>query len=296
MSLQAELVLDSKNALGEGPWWNEAERQLYWVDIERCRIHWYNPATGESDFLQLDQKIGAAVQTASEGQLLCALQHGIYFLDLKTGQTTPIFDPEADVPGNRFNDGKCDPAGRFWAGTMSMTGEKNKGALYCLDPVTGCRKVLDGVTISNGLAWSPDHRTLYYIDTPTREIAAFPYDPETGALGERRVAVRFGDEPGSPDGMTIDSEGMLWVAVWGGSRVDCWNPATGKRLETIAVPATNVTSCAFGGDGLDELYITTASVGLDPQAQAEEPLAGGLFRASTGTRGFPAFRYGAAAR
>jgi len=292
MVLQAELVLDIQNELGEGPWWNEDERKLYWVDIDGCRIHWYSPATGENGHLRLDQKIGAAALTASGEKLICAMQHGFYVLDPKTGQAEPITDPEADLPGNRFNDGKCDPAGRFWAGTMSMADEPGKGALYCLDPQAGCRKVLSGVTCSNGLGWSPDGRTMYYIDSPTREVAAFSFDPETGALGEKRIAVRYGDLPGIPDGMTVDEEGMLWVAAWDGSRVDRWDPATGKRLETIAVPATRTTSCVFGGDGFDELYITTARVGLSRETLDKEPHAGGLFKVKTGTRGMPFYRYG----
>lgn len=289
--MKAELVLDVRNELGEGPLWDERERRLYWVDIQLQRLHRYTPETGEHDFIQLDQKIGAAAQT-SDGRFICALQHGFYFLDPKTGRTEPISDPEADLADNRFNDGKCDPAGRFWAGTMSMSGQPNQGALYCLDPKQGCRKMLSGVSISNGLAWSPDGRTLYYIDSPTREIAAFPYDPASGTLGKKRIIIRYGDEPGDPDGMTIDSEGMLWVASWGGSRVIRWDPDSGKQLGIVEVPASRATSCAFGGEGLDELYITTARVGMNRQQLESEPLAGGLFRVKTGVRGLPAFRYG----
>lgn len=292
MKRQAELVIDAKNLLGEGPWWDADSQKLYWVDIDRQRIHWYEPATDVCDDIVVDQLISATAPTNSSGQLICAMQNGLYMLDLQTGKTEQICDPESDLHENRFNDGKCDPAGRFWAGTMNMTGERFTGALYCLDPYLGCRKVLSGISISNGLGWSPDQTTMYYIDTPTREITSFSYDLHEGAIGEKKVVVRFSEEQGVPDGMTIDAEGMLWVASWGGGQVTRWDPSSGECLETIIVPASQVTSCAFGGKKMDELYITTARTGLDKQTLDKEPLAGALFRIKTGTTGLPTNKYG----
>ncbi|OZU88504.1 SMP-30/gluconolaconase/LRE domain protein [Virgibacillus indicus] len=289
--MHAELVLDTKNILGEGPWWDSDKQKLHWIDIEDKRIYSYKPQSKEYDYITVNQLIGSAAPTNSSRKLLCAMQNGFYMLDLQTGRTEHIYDPEPGIHDNRFNDGKCDPAGRFWAGTMNMEGKSQRAALYCLDSKTGCRKVLSQVSISNGLCWSPDHRTMYYIDTPTREIVSFPYDLKNGTLGEKKAAVSFPAGQGVPDGMTIDVEGMIWVASWGGGHVSRWDPSTGKCLETIRVPASQVTSCTFGGENMDELYITSARVGLDEKALNNEPSAGGIFRIKTKTKGLPAYKY-----
>lgn len=223
---------------------------------------------------------------------MVALHHGFASLDLETEELTIIHDPEAHLPGTRFNDGKCDPAGRFWAGTMSLGSDPpGAGSLYVMDTDLSVRRALEKVTISNGIVWSLDHSTMYYIDTPTREVSAFDYDIETGAISNRRAAVTIPEGYGSPDGMAIDVEGMLWVAVWGSSEVSRWDPTSGELLQTISVPATQVTACAFGGPDLDQLYITTARIRLDEQALADQPHAGGLFRARPGVRGVEAYEF-----
>jgi len=205
-----------------------------------------------------------------------------------------LSDPEQDRPENRFNDGKCDPAGRFWAGTMlNGAGESDPphGSLYSLDAHHHVQHRLSGVRISNGICWSPDKTTMYFVDSPNRWVDAFDYDDATGAIGNRRVAVTVPREYGMPDGMTIDAEGMLWVAGWGGGQVSRWDPATGKFLETIAVPASQSSACAFGGPNLDELYITSARIGLDAATLAHEPHAGSLFVARPGVKGTEAFEF-----
>jgi sugar lactone lactonase YvrE len=194
---------------------------------------------------------------------------------------------EPRLAGNRFNDGKCDLTGRFWAGTMDIEERRASGALYFLER-NKVRRVLGGVTISNGLGWSPNNDTMYYIDTPTRRVCAFDYNAETGKVKDRRTVVDFNpDQQGSPDGMAVDTEGKMWVAHWGGSRVTRWNPATGRPLDAVILPVSQVTSCCFGGRNLDELYITTARTGLDREALLRQPLAGGVFRVKTGLRGLP---------
>ncbi|HSQ39683.1 MAG TPA: SMP-30/gluconolactonase/LRE family protein, partial [Anaerolineales bacterium] len=192
---------------------------------------------------------------------------------------------------NRFNDGKCDPAGRLLAGTMDMDEKAASGNLYSLEAGKPPRKLLDGIRISNGLAWSPDYRLFYYIDTPTRQVRAFDYDLETGNISKPRVVVEIPSGMGFPDGMTSDMEGRLWIAQWGGSRVSKWNPLTGQKEAEIAVPVPHVTSCVFGGPRRDILFVTTARVGLDKSTLAQNPLSGGLFQIQTQTEGMPTFDF-----
>jgi sugar lactone lactonase YvrE len=192
---------------------------------------------------------------------------------------------------NRFNDGKCDPAGRLLAGTMDMDEKTASGNLYSLESGKQPRKLLDGVRISNGLAWSPDYKIFYHIDTPTRQVRAYDYDLETGKISKPRVVVEIPSGRGFPDGMTSDMEGRLWIALWGGSRVSKWNPLTGRLEAEIAVPAPHVTSCVFGGPQRDILYVTTARVGLAEAALAANPLSGGLFQIETQTTGMPTFEF-----
>lgn len=285
----AELVLDAKAILGEGPSWHAEWNILLWVDIVDQKVHLYDPATGSDRVLEIDQPVGAVVPRASGGAVIAA-KHGFYTLDLLTGATVPIADPEVHLPENRFNDGKCDPVGRFWAGTM-LNREVAAGSLYCLESDYSIRHVLDQVKISNGLGWSPDHKTLYYNDTPTRQVSAFDYDLSTGGISNRRVAIHYPEDHGNPDGMTVDAEGMLWIAEWNGWQVSRWNPNTGQLLDTIQVPVAKVTSCVFGGARLDELYITTASVDLTEEEQKNQPLAGGLFVVRPGVQGTPTYTF-----
>jgi sugar lactone lactonase YvrE len=289
-SQTAELVLDAKADLGEGALWDDKGQVLYWVDIMAGKLHIYDPAAGRDRTIAVGQPVGTVVARRSGGVML-ALHHGFASLDLGTGELEMIHDPESHLPGTRFNDGKCDPAGRFWAGTLAMDGTPRASGLYRLDPDLSVHKMLDGVTTSNGIVWSLDRGTMYYVDTPTSRVDAFDYDLASGEIGNCRAVVHVPAEMGYPDGMTIDSEGMLWVALWGGGKVSRWNPADGRLLQTVDLPATNVTSCAFGGENLDQLYITTARTGLPPEQLSEQPLAGGLFRADVGVRGLPAFEF-----
>ncbi len=196
-----------------------------------------------------------------------------------------------EPPSNRFNDGKCDPAGRLLAGTMDMNEKSPSGNLYSLEAGKPPRKLLEGIRISNGLAWSPDYKIFYYIDTPTRQVRAFDYDLDTGNISNPRVAIQVPAEMGWPDGMTSDMEGRLWIALWDGSRVSKWDPATGRKEAEIAVPAPHTSSCVFGGARRDILFVTTARVGLDESALAKYPLSGGLFQIQTQTEGMPTFEF-----
>lgn len=290
MNGKVELVLDARAEVGESPIWHAQRQVLYWVDILKCQVHIYNPATKRDRAIHVGQFVGTVVPRKAGG-VMVALQRGFARLDLNTEMLDFIADPEADKPGNRFNDGKCDPAGRFWAGTMPIEGAEPTGSLYCLHANLTVKKMLSPVTCSNGIAWSLDKKTMYYIDTPRMTVDAFDYDLATGNIANRRTAITIPPGIGSPDGCTLDAEGMLWIAHWGGSRVTRWNPASGQLLDTVPVPATNVTACAFGGPNLDRLYITTARVGLDSAALRQNPREGGLFVAQPGVTGLEACEF-----
>lgn len=286
-----ELVIDAKAQLGEGPAWDEDAQLLYWVDILGKTIHTYDPLSLKEEMIQLDEHIGAVVP-AKNGGLIAALQRGFYFIDLPSETLSKIADPEQHLPNNRFNDGKCDPKGRFWAGTMAYDAAEGQANLYCLEEGKEVVKKLDQVTISNGIAWSTDFKTMYYIDTPTKEVVAFDYDLDTGNISNKRVVIEIQDKMGNPDGMTSDMDGNLWIAHWGGNQVSNWNPHTGELLGSISVPAPQVTSCVFGGKNRDELYITSARAGMNEEQLEKYPHAGGVFRVKVGVKGAPTFKYG----
>jgi sugar lactone lactonase YvrE len=288
--MDVELVLDAKATLGEGAIWHARAERLYWVDIEPGRLHIFNPLDGSDRAFELGQMVGTVVPRTRGGVML-ALQHGFAAFDPQTGRLQPWCDPEEQLPRNRFNDGKCDPAGRFWAGTISLDREPRAARLYCLEPNGRVHTRLEGVTNSNGIAWSLDYATMYYIDTPTRQVTAFDYDLATGGLGNPRTVIAVPADSGKPDGMTIDAQGMLWIAHWEGGCVGRWDPHGGALLATVPVPARRVTSCAFGGPDLDELYITTARIGLTESDLVLQPHAGGLFCARPGVGGVPAFDF-----
>ncbi len=285
-----ELVLDARARLGEGAIWDSRRQRLYWVDIEPGRLHVFDPGTGADVEFEVGEMVGTVVPRKNGGVML-ALQQGFAAFDLQTGELSRRCDPEAHLPRNRFNDGKCDPAGRFWAGTISLDREPGAASLYCMDIDGSVRTMLQGVTNSNGLAWSLDGTAMYYIDTPTRCVTQFDYDLRSGRIANPRSVITVPADEGKPDGMTIDSEGMLWIALWGGGCVGRWDPRTGTRLATVRVPATRVTSCAFGGESLDDLYITTARTGLSDSELADQPHAGGLFRTRPGVTGVAAFEF-----
>lgn len=290
MTYQAELVLDLQAVLGEGPHWDESLEILYWVDILGKKLHAFDTKTEENNTFQFDQYVSAVVP-GKAGRFLLAMEHGIYQYDIHQNNLTFITNPEENLPHNRFNDGKCDPAGRFWAGTMAMDGKLEQGSLYRLDEKKKITQMLANVSTSNGLAWSPDNKQMYFIDTPTREVTTFDYNNEHGDISFQKIAVKIPEGMGSPDGMTIDQEGMIWVAHWGGARITRWNPLTGKLLDQVHIPAKNVTSCAFGGKNLDELYITTARDGLSESELSEYPKSGGLFKVKTDVKGMKGFRF-----
>ncbi|MCS7011321.1 MAG: SMP-30/gluconolactonase/LRE family protein [Anaerolineales bacterium] len=284
-----ELLLNAGADLGEGPAWDARRGVLYWVDIHLGCLHTFDLASGHDSCQEIGEPIGCVAPTR-QGHLLLALRSGIWTLHLLTGTRTLLAVPE-HIPGNRFNDGKCDPAGRFLAGTMDDAEREASGSLYSLSPDGHLQTLLTGLRISNGLTWSPDYRLFYFIDTPTRLVMAYDYDLETGKIANPRPVIHVPEALGWPDGMTSDREGMLWIALWGGAAVTRWNPASGQMLASYLVPALNVTSCIFGGPTLSDLYITSARHGMNPAELERYPLSGGLFRLQTDTQGLPTFEF-----
>jgi sugar lactone lactonase YvrE len=275
--------------LGEGAIWSSAAQRLYWIDITGQRVFTYDPATGENRGCDIGRMVGTVVPR-SRGGLMLAVHEGFASLDPESGRVEvwPC-PPEHDPRLVRFNDGKCDPSGRFWAGTMALVkGPKPLGRLYRLDADGSMHVMLEEVGTSNGLAWSLDRRTMYFIDTPLLRVDAFDYDDASGAISNRRTVISIPPGIGRPDGSTLDAEGMLWIAMYDGWSVTRWNPRSGELLQTIRLPVARVTSCAFGGPELDTLFLTSARQKLTEAQLAAQPEAGGLFRVRPGVRGLPA--------
>ncbi|MGI5896888.1 MAG: SMP-30/gluconolactonase/LRE family protein [Oscillospiraceae bacterium] len=285
---QAELILKAEAELAEGPVWHEEDNCLYWVNINQGELHRFNPISGKDTAVTVGEAIGTFA-FRKDGGIIAALKSGIYRLDeTENGlKKTLMVDPEPHT-FNRFNDGKCDPYGRFLAGTMGMKGD---AAFYSIDPAGGCRTLIDGVKISNGLGFSPDRKILYYTDSCTQTIMAYDYS-EDGELSNPRSAAVIDEASGMPDGMTVDANGNLWIALFGGGKVLCLEPFTGKMLTEVKVPAKKVTCCTFGGPDYGTLYITTAWENSSSQQRQEDPLGGSLFAANVEVTGTPAFRFG----
>ncbi|MBX6321784.1 MAG: SMP-30/gluconolactonase/LRE family protein [Rhodospirillaceae bacterium] len=285
---EVRLVVDAKNRLGEVPVWDPVGQALWWVDIEGKLLQCYEEASGRTRVWQMPERI-ASFALREEGGLVCAMASGFAFFDPETEALTWIARPDPD-PRNRFNDGKCDRAGRFWAGTMDDHLTEHTGALYRLDPDGSVHCMFTGVGISNSLAWSPDDTVFYFADTLDRTIYAWDFDIATGNIANRRVFNDHRDQPGNPDGSTIDAEGYLWNAQWDGWRLVRFAP-DGRVDRVIELPVQKPTSCMFGGPDLSTLYVTTAIWDLEGEALAKQPWAGGLLAVDVGVKGLPEPRF-----
>ncbi len=290
-----ECVLDCRCSLGEGPSWDAAEGALYWTDVPAKRIHRYHPGTSAHRIWDMPEMV-TTMAPRVRGGLIIATQTGIDFFDPPTGRIQRFVEPEKSKPRNRGNDGKCDRQGRFWYGTMQNnfapdTSEipitETSGALYRIE-ADGRTSEIDGpFAICNTFAWSPDDRIFYFADTP-KGIYAYDFDPEAGAVKNRRMFAATGGagQPGYPDGSTIDVQGYLWNCRWDGGCVIRYAP-DGSVDRIVQLPCDRVTSCIFGGASLRTLYVTTVRYGVSESRLAETPLAGGLFAIETGTQGIP---------
>ena len=288
--ISAELLFEVKNNLGEGPLWHPQEACLYWVDIERGLLYRSKPALTAYTKTHFDTQLGAFC-FKKEGGFILATGEGFFNWDY--GQRSPklIWNPLPTRPGVRLNDGKVDPAGRFWAGSIDT--EQNKAELYRLDPDGSQHTFLRNIGISNGLGWSPDRQTMYYTDSYQYTIFAFDYEPDTGAISNQRKFIQL-PKTGSktvPDGLCVDAEGCVWSAQWNGWQIVRYDPE-GKPLLSVKVPAQRVTSCCFGGENNSLLFITTARTGLNESELADQPHAGDVFVIQTNTIGLATHFYG----
>ena len=278
-----ELVLDAHAELGEGPVWNTTTKRLLWVNILAGEVHSFDPASRTDECIRVGSTV-SAVAPRARGGLILARGLGFATLDL-TNRLDLIADVSIDST-LRMNDGKCDPSGRLWAGTMAFDEAPGRGALYCLEAGGTPRQVVADVTVSNGLGWSPDGTQMYYIDSPRKTVDVFDFDGRSGLIGNRRVLVSIPPGTGIPDGLAVDEDGFLWVALFGGASICRYGP-NGRLAETVRFPTRGVTSCGFGGAALEELYVTTATYGLSEVELRSSVGSGGLFRVLPGVRGLP---------
>lgn len=266
--------------LGEGTWWSQRRQALWWLDILGRQLMLYTPATGAWRSWPMDDMVSAVAECAEGRALLVTVRQGFarFEPDAPGARLVMLHSPADEPAGNRFNDGKCDAAGRFWGGSMDFDCERPTGALYRYGPAGDCTRMDEGYTVVNGPTWSADGRRMYVNNTARNHLHVYDFDPATGDIGGKRSWLRFEPGEGLPDGMTTDAQGRLWIAHWGGSCVSCRDPETGQVRGRIRLPTQHVTDCAFGGPDLQTLFISTARTGLTEAELQAQPLAGALFQ------------------
>lgn len=281
-------MVPSANRLGEGPLWNERDGKLWWTDIQERRLHRLHPESGTVETFDLPERLGSFAFLPGHGsRIVAAFETGLAYYDIETKSVAWIARIETPGSGRRFNDGRTDRQGRFWVGTMVEDAERagaDTGALFCLERSGELVPHAVGVAISNSLCASPDGRILYFSDSPKKVIFAFDLDPETGTISNKRFFAEV--ERGEPDGAVVDEEGCLWNAHWGAGEIVRYAP-DGKELQTVKVPATQVSSLAFGGPDRKTLFVTSARDGMDAGALAQDPGAGNLFVFEADVAGLP---------
>jgi sugar lactone lactonase YvrE len=290
--MKVECVAETRDELGECPIWDPRTRKLWWIDILAPCLQSYDPASGAHRRYPVAARAVGSFAIRSKGGFALACNDGLHAFDPETGKWEPLVDPEPALPDNRLNDGRADRRGRFWVGSMSMTDERSPaGSLYRVDPDLKVTRLFGDVKIPNSIAFSPDDRTFYYADSREQTIWAFDLDIDSGDITNRRVFANLRGGRGGPDGSCVDAEGFLWNAHFGHSRVVRYAP-DGRVDRTIEFPTTNLTCCAFGGDQLDVLYVTSARILLKPGGLAAQPMAGALFAVEPGVRGLPEATFG----
>lgn len=284
--IAAREILEARARLGEGPLWDDRRNALYWVDIFNHRVHRFDPETGENETWNVGDVVGS-VALIDDHRILVALRHEIAELDTTSGELRRLKRLDDLGPGSRLNDGKCDAAGRFWIGSMSTA--EGEAQLFRYDPDGTFRVMETGLTISNGLDWSPDGMTFYLTDSPVRRIYGYSFDLETGEISDRRVVVELKGES-VPDGLTVDEEGCLWSAQWDGGCVIRFAP-DGREIARVELPVPRPASCTFGGRRMNELYVTSASIDLTEEEIDESVTSGDLFCVRPGVSGRPPHRF-----
>lgn len=284
-------VLKIDSLLGEGPVWSQREGVLYWLDILKEKIHRFYPRTGKNETLDIGQ-MATSLALMRNGKLILTLRNSIALFDPVKGSFVKIASPEIKTPENRFNDGKCDRKGRFWCASLNETDmSKDTGSLYRVDSDRTVHCIEDHIVLGNGMGWSPDNRTFYFTQTLRHAIYAYDFDLQRGSLSKRRTFVKIEPYPeGGPDGLTVDSEGFVWSAHYGKGCVVRYDPQ-GKIERVVQLPVLRVTSCAFGGEELDTLYITTAQENITQEELRKYPLSGSLFAIQPGVKGLPETYY-----
>lgn len=277
------------NLLGEGPMWHAERKTCFWVDINRHSFFEYSPQSKHLESWVVDGPVSLVVEGIGD-ELFLGVHEGVSRFHIPSGTSQLVTDLERNWENHRCNDGAVDCMGRLWVGTTDRDHIPNGGTLYCVEKDSPLQEKITNVTISNGMVWSPDNKYLYFIDTVTSAVSGYHFDPGTGKILFDKVVVRIPESMGFPDGMTIDEEGMLWIALWGGFGVGRWNPADGKLLEFVKVPAPHVSSCVFMGENLNELLISTARKNMSAEDILRFPQSGDLFSVRTHTRGLKAFQ------
>lgn len=286
--MTASILVKANCELGEGPRWHTQRQSLFWVDITNKTLYEYQPVGKNTRSWNIGRMVSLIFETSQPNLLLLGVQGGLQTFNLDTGQSQWRVAIDADRPQNRTNDGAIDPLGNIWVGTMDLQFEEGAGSLYRVDRLLNVSRQVPQLTIPNGLVFSADHQWMYHIDSPTGQVKAYRYNSATGDIQFDRIAITLPQGKGGPDGMTLDAEGMLWVAHWGGYGVYRYDPQTGKNIGHVAVPAPHVSCCVFGGKNFDTLYITTARQDMSAADLQQYPDSGSIFMVKPGVTGFPA--------
>ena len=283
--MRADLLYPSQCILAESPLWHAERNCCYWTDIENGVLYELDWRSAKIRSWQFKGKLPLVVQ-GKENELILSINAGLARFDLETEKLSPLLELESSSLGTRCNDGAVDNKGRLWIGTMHLQQEAATGSLYCIDLHLNVQAKLNHISVSNGLTWSLDNKRMYYIDSPTQLVQSYVFEEESANIIFEKNAINVPIESGTPDGIAIDREGMLWIAHWGGFGVYRWDPRSGKLLSKIEVPVPQVSSCAFVGEKLDHLLITTARENMTPEELAKYPESGNIFIMKMDTTGF----------
>lgn len=289
--MKPTLLVKDRFLLAESPIWSADRNSLFWVDIEGKTLNEFDWKSGKLKKFSLPQRVGFLAEARND-KLILGLQEGLALFDLTSQELSWLQGVEKERDNQRCNDGKCDAQGRLWFGTMDLEARPGAGNFYVFDQQQGLRMKLGGLGIPNGITWSLNKEKIYLIDSTSRSIKSYLFDPLQGSITFEKIAVQVQEKFGMPDGMTIDEEGMLWVAHWGGFGVYRWNPNTGQLLSKIDLPVPQVSSCAFSGDAYEYLFITSASIHLTDAEQEKYPLSGSVFVVNPGVKGLPPNKFG----